>query len=278
VKPALPVSVVVPTFNRANLWRSSPLLESLRAQTCQNFELVIVDDGSSDDTTSVISDSLSKSFPGAKARLAIRLGPRPKPCPASGLPDMVGFNMASGRLIIHLDDDLRVSSRLVEHVLELDLSRAVLWLQFRFLEPDGTPIPGRTGIDVRKRFAGASKSIVDLPKALPVHYGAAFVVHSCDLRAIGGHCLEHAGWRNSDTRLGRRLVDSGLRSLLGVSRDLSVDHFGLTWFRLHYKDKPKVEASRFPAGTEPVVCNGGLAVWGSLRLASITKILGSWSM
>jgi glycosyltransferase involved in cell wall biosynthesis len=47
------VSVVVPTYNRAHLLRTC--LESIARQTYHDFEIVVVDDGSADDTTEVVA-------------------------------------------------------------------------------------------------------------------------------------------------------------------------------------------------------------------------------
>ena len=50
------VSIVVPTYNRAERLRET--LRSVFNQTCQDFELIVVDDGSTDDTQKVVN-----SFP-----------------------------------------------------------------------------------------------------------------------------------------------------------------------------------------------------------------------
>lgn len=45
-------SVVIPTYNRAHYLKKT--LESVLAQDCQDFEIIVVDDGSTDDTTQVL--------------------------------------------------------------------------------------------------------------------------------------------------------------------------------------------------------------------------------
>ena len=50
------ITVFTPTYNRAHLL--TRLHESLKAQTCQDFEWIIVDDGSTDDTEDIVSSWL----------------------------------------------------------------------------------------------------------------------------------------------------------------------------------------------------------------------------
>ena len=52
------ITVFTPTYNRARLL--SRLYESLKAQTYQSFEWIIVDDGSTDNTEAVIDSLLER--------------------------------------------------------------------------------------------------------------------------------------------------------------------------------------------------------------------------
>ena len=55
------ITVFTPTYNRAHLL--SRLYESLKAQTCQDFEWIIVDDGSTDNTEEVVQSWLHPAIP-----------------------------------------------------------------------------------------------------------------------------------------------------------------------------------------------------------------------
>src|SRR6516225_5774559 len=52
LSPEPAVSIVLPTYNRARFLPQA--LESIRAQTWTDWELIIVDDGSCDDTAAVV--------------------------------------------------------------------------------------------------------------------------------------------------------------------------------------------------------------------------------
>ena len=61
VKSNVPkISVIIPVYNQSNLLRHT--LESLKRQTFQDFELIVVDDASSDDSYEVASEYTKKVF------------------------------------------------------------------------------------------------------------------------------------------------------------------------------------------------------------------------
>jgi glycosyltransferase involved in cell wall biosynthesis len=102
--------VVVPAFNEAaNLRRLLPLLQRFLAARCEAWEIVLVDDGSADDTESVIDDwvalcpqfralQLSRNF-GKEAALT------------------AGLEAALGEVVVQLDADLQHPHELVDTML-----------------------------------------------------------------------------------------------------------------------------------------------------------------
>jgi glycosyltransferase involved in cell wall biosynthesis len=93
-KPAPSVSVVIPTFNRA---RDIPrCLDSLAAQTYKHFEVLVCDDGSTDDTRAVVARYVDK-LP-IEYHWAENFG-------GAARPRNAGMRLARGKYIAFLDSD-----------------------------------------------------------------------------------------------------------------------------------------------------------------------------
>ena len=87
------ISVIIPTYNRLSLLMQT--LESVFQQTFKNIEVIVIDDGSSDDTV----DTINKNF---KKRVRLLC------LPHSGLPAVArnaGIEAAKGELIAFCDSD-----------------------------------------------------------------------------------------------------------------------------------------------------------------------------
>src|SRR5688572_297385 len=90
------VSVVIPTHNRAG--RLAAQLESLRAQTTRDFEVIVVDDGSRDGTPEVLAAQIAR---GGFDLRAIRHDAPQGPATARN----AGWQAARAPLVAFTDDD-----------------------------------------------------------------------------------------------------------------------------------------------------------------------------
>ncbi|MEJ5240538.1 MAG: glycosyltransferase family 2 protein [Anaerolineales bacterium] len=123
------VSVVIPTFNRALFVKRA--VQSVLTQTYQDFEIIVVDDGSIDDTHTVLN-----SLSGEDSRVhCIYL---PTNCGAQ-VARNVGCRAASGEYIAFLDSDNEWLPDKLRLQMELfrDSQVGVVYCGFRVVYPDG---------------------------------------------------------------------------------------------------------------------------------------------
>lgn len=109
------VSVVIPCFNHAQYLAES--VGSVIAQSFQDFEIIIVDDGSTDETVAV-ANHLIQLHPDTQIRLISQ--------PNSGQPAIArnrGISEAAGDYILPLDADDRISSEMLKECVALLDSR-----------------------------------------------------------------------------------------------------------------------------------------------------------
>ena len=99
------VSVIIPTYNRAHLIGET--LDSVLAQTYQNWECIIVDDGSTDNSDEVIGEYVNKDS-------RFKYYHRPEEhLPGGNGARNYGFKMSQGKYIQWFDsDDLMVAEKL----------------------------------------------------------------------------------------------------------------------------------------------------------------------
>ncbi len=88
------VSVVVPTYNRARLLGET--IESILSQEFREFELLVVSDGCTDDTESVV-----ESYPDPRVRLLKQSNSSGGPA----APRNIGVQSAKGKYVAFCDDD-----------------------------------------------------------------------------------------------------------------------------------------------------------------------------
>jgi hypothetical protein len=136
------VSVILPTHNRSHLLQRA--VESVRSQVYPSWEVVVADDGSTDDTPAVV-ERLRRELDGGRVQ-AIRI-PQSGSCAARNR----ALALAKGSLIAYLDDDNLM------HPLWL---KAVVWAFTQ--RPDVDVVYGGIVIDdilrVTRQNAGALPS------------------------------------------------------------------------------------------------------------------------
>ncbi|MSV36160.1 MAG: glycosyltransferase [Bryobacterales bacterium] len=104
------VSTIIPVYNRAGLLREA--VDSVLAQTCRNIEIVIVDDGSTDETA-VLCDQLAREHEVIRALHIPHRG-------RAGLAREAGRRVARGEYIQYLDsDDLIMPEKFTKMVAAL---------------------------------------------------------------------------------------------------------------------------------------------------------------
>ena len=106
-----PVTVCTPTYNRAYIL--GDLYHSLQRQTCMDFEWLIVDDGSADDTKALVA-----SWQGVENPLPIRYVYQENggKCRAINR----GLKEADGRLFFTVDSDDYLTDDAIEKVIRWD--------------------------------------------------------------------------------------------------------------------------------------------------------------
>lgn len=110
------VSIIIPTYNRAYIIEET--LNSVLAQTYENWECIIVDDGSTDNTDELIQDYMDKD-----SRFIYYRRPDSHLSGSSAMRNY-GFKKSKGKYINWLDsDDLMVSDKLEKQLKVLKASK-----------------------------------------------------------------------------------------------------------------------------------------------------------
>jgi glycosyltransferase involved in cell wall biosynthesis len=104
------VSIVIPTYNRAN--RVMQTLDSIFAQTYSYFEVIVVDDGSTDNTIQVLEEYKQQTPRKEIAFTIVRQANAGAPVARNK-----GLSMAKGEYIVFFDsDDLMLPNRIEEQI------------------------------------------------------------------------------------------------------------------------------------------------------------------
>ena len=146
------ISIIIPCYNNGNYLVK--LIDCLRHQTSDDWELIVVDDGSTDDTPQVVEDAFC-DLPNAYFYKRNRL---PK---GSVVCRNIGFEHAKGKYVCHLDADDLVSDTFVEkRQAFMEAHPEVDYASFpamSFTDENNLPV-----YDESKSIFGISKGYADL--------------------------------------------------------------------------------------------------------------------
>lgn len=141
------VSVVIPVYNAKDFIGES--IDSVRNQDYQNWELLVVDDGSTDKSRDIVFDY-------TKLDPRIRLINLAHNSGTPGKPRNVGIKNARGKYISFLDaDDLWVEEKLSRQVYFLEQNENVFLLYSRYLIcKNGKVLSGKIMPDLKRMKSG----------------------------------------------------------------------------------------------------------------------------
>lgn len=168
------VSVVIPVYNRAQPLRRA--LQSLAAQTARDFEVIVVDDGSTEDIAAVV-----RSIAGVPGLRCLRIDNSGGPA----RPRNVGIGQARGEWIAFLDsDDWWDPQRMACVLAALDEGVDVLYHPLRVVRAPGL----RRGGERRRQIGQAANGpmlVQLLTRGNPIPNSAALVRRRL-LQQLGG--------------------------------------------------------------------------------------------
>lgn len=196
----LRASICIPTYNRREILRAT--LESLRQQTepAENFEVIVGDDGSTDDTVEMVRAlALSSPF-----RLRCLSHSNAGPAAASNL----SAASAENEILIFLDDDQLCSPQLVS--AHLDAHRRLGPVLVQGLFPLTEECRTRGGSLMYERSLLASLQPIDREHEMsPFIWSANISLPKSAWERIGGLDVSFREYGGEDTDLGLRIAELG---------------------------------------------------------------------
>jgi glycosyltransferase involved in cell wall biosynthesis len=197
------ISVIIPTYNRAEVLRTT--LQALDKQTlpANEIELIVVDDGSEDQTPQVVLETQHPYY------LRYHRQQNSGAAAARNL----GAQYAQGEVLLFLDDDMSADPNLLSnHLASHQHGGGILVIGLRHLTPDllvrnpaARLIYGRGGIDPRKSQA-------------PITYMDAFTcnlsIRNQDWICVKGFDEEFPASGFEDVEFAYRAVQAGMRIVM----------------------------------------------------------------
>lgn len=213
------ISVIIPTYNHAETLPRA--IDSVLAQTFEGFELLVVDDGSTDDTADVVA-----AYDDDRVRYVAHETNR-----GASVARNTGIERARGEFMAFLDSDDEWLPTKLERQLSCLRRRSDEWIgaycEARFALSGNTgPVRNLLGRwlsagrePIRKE--GGQELIKDImTDRLHTHAGSSLLVRSEAVRAIGG--FDESFARFQDPEFLVRLLETG--KIARVDEELLVRH------------------------------------------------------
>lgn len=142
------VSIIIPTYNRAHLIGET--LDSVLAQTYENWECIVVDDGSTDNTEELMAEYMTKD-----ARFQYHHRPKDR-LPGGNAARNYGFEVSMGEYIQWFDSDDLMASNFLSRKLEELRKRDVDFIVSRCLNFDSkdTYVVNKYNGNLSNEFSG----------------------------------------------------------------------------------------------------------------------------
>lgn len=272
------VTLGIPTYNRAGLWQKGYVMASLTSQTDKDFEVVIVDDNSSDNTVETIEALMRMHCNGFSWRLLKTRREHDKLHPKdSGMADNVIIGEMSGDVLVHLDDDGWFDSELVEYVKKnQSLSRDHVYFGLiDFCEADTLK---HVRFDPRMETFRLQQGHKYDIKSEGWHWGSLWAAPAKLLYYMGGHQEETHRFRGCDSRLGYRMAQA-LHAVYDTNPQFTFHHIGDTWYNSmkqqgRTEEAQKAHKTRMVNEWQPVmIANGGAKYWSSREFDQTYKVI-----
>ncbi|MFI9644603.1 glycosyltransferase family 2 protein [Micromonospora sp. NPDC051925] len=224
------ISVVIPTYNRADLLRGT--LEALTAQRMPagTVEVIVADDGSSDGTRDVVQDFTR--------RLRLRYHFQPDRGFRAAAARNAGARLASAPVLVFADSGILPGPDFLSSHLEAHAAGSAAVIGYTFGYRPGDPTPGLAAAlrttpvaEVVRRYGDAATFLdirhraferfaFDLDRTIVPwqwFWSLNCSVPADAFRAVGGFDESFRSWGGEDLELGFRLFRHGLR--FQVNRD-----------------------------------------------------------
>ena len=235
--PATPVSVIIPTHNRVGFLAQA--IDSVLAQSYANFELIVVDDGSTDDTPALL-------FSYGTALTSLRQENR-GPAAARN----AGINAARHSLLAFLDSD----DQFTKNKLELQVSAMEAQPEMLISHTQETWFRNGRHLNQKKRHAKEGGDIFARSLELCV-VGMSTVMARRELFDLVGLfdesfpcCEDYELWLRASATHPFLLVDAPLTVKHGGREDQVSVQFktGMDYFRIRAMEKLLVDIPLTPA-------------------------------